>query len=126
MTGEASMALAANKPEGPCPFCERISAGNVIAGNDSPAALLDGSPLSPGYSLVVPGRHVADFFKLTEREQTDIWSLVSELKARLDREQAPSGSASAPPPGRPCGMPTRTSFRGMPGTSRIRAAGCAG
>ena len=74
-----------------CPFCERIAAGDLIAGNDSAAALLDGYPLNPGHCLVVPRRHVAEFFELTQSEQSDIWSLVSELKARLDRERTPAG-----------------------------------
>ena len=74
-----------------CPFCDRIAAGDLIAGNDNAAALLDGYPLNPGHCLVVPRRHVADFFDLSQPEQADIWRLVSELKARLDMERAPAG-----------------------------------
>ena len=74
-----------------CPFCDRIAAGAMIAGNESAAALLDGYPLNPGHCLVVPRRHVADFFELSPSEQADIWSLVSELKVRLDAERAPAG-----------------------------------
>ena len=74
-----------------CPFCDRIAAGDLIAGNDSAAALLDGYPLNPGHCLVVPRRHLADFFDLSQPEQADIWSLVSELKTRLDMERAPAG-----------------------------------
>ena len=74
-----------------CPFCDRIAAGDLIAGNDSAAALLDGYPLNPGHCLVTPRRHVADFFDLSRPEQADIWSLVTELKARLDMERAPAG-----------------------------------
>jgi diadenosine tetraphosphate (Ap4A) HIT family hydrolase len=74
-----------------CPFCDRIASGNIIAGNDRAAALLDGYPLNPGHCLVIPRRHVADFFDLSPSEQADIWSLVSELKARLDTERAPAG-----------------------------------
>ena len=74
-----------------CPFCDRIASRNTIAGNDSAAALLDGYPLNPGHCLVVPRRHVADFFELNQPEQADIWSLVSELKTRIDMERAPAG-----------------------------------
>ena len=74
-----------------CPFCDRIASGEMIAGNDSAAALLDGYPLSPGHCLVIPRRHVSDFFELTSREQADVWSLVSALKIRLDAERAPAG-----------------------------------
>ena len=85
------MPVAPERSEHSCPFCERISAGNLISGNGSAAALIDGFPLSPGHCLVVPRRHVADFFALTPQEQADIWRLVSELKARLDRAHAPQG-----------------------------------
>lgn len=79
------------EPRVACPFCDRIAVGNVIDGNDSATALLDGYPLNPGHCLVVPRRHVADFFDLSQPEQADIWRLVAELKARLDRERAPAG-----------------------------------
>ena len=74
-----------------CPFCDRIATGDLVACNDSAAALLDGYPLNPGHCLVVPRRHVADFFDLSQPEQADIWRLVSELKVRLDRERTPAG-----------------------------------
>ena len=80
-----------HEPSAACPFCDRIAVGDLIAANDSAAALFDGYPLNPGHCLVVPRRHVADFFDLSQAEQADVWRLVAEIKARLDKERAPAG-----------------------------------
>lgn len=85
------MSVAPKEAEAPCPFCQRIQAGDVIGGNGTAAALLDGYPLNPGHCLVVPRRHVADYFSLSPDEQADVWHLVAELKDRLDKERAPDG-----------------------------------
>ncbi len=78
-------------PQQACPFCERIQAGSSLAGNDLAVAFPDGFPLNPGHTLVVPTRHVSDYFALSPEEQTAIWSLVSSVKVRLDAEHAPAG-----------------------------------
>jgi diadenosine tetraphosphate (Ap4A) HIT family hydrolase len=54
-------------------------------------ALLDGYPVSPGHTLVVPVRHVSDFFELTTAEVASVAELVSAMKERLDRGYAPDG-----------------------------------
>ena len=40
---------------------------------------------------MVPRRHVADFFDLSQPEQADIWRLVAELKGHRDKERAAAG-----------------------------------
>jgi len=76
----------------PCPFCSRIAAGNALLGaNDLAVAFADGFPVSPGHTLVVPHRHVADYFELTAEEQAALWALAAEVKRGLDRERAPAG-----------------------------------
>lgn len=74
-----------------CPFCERLAQGEPLAGNEHAAALPDGYPLSPGHCLVIPRRHISDYFKLTVEEQTAIWALVSDLKTKLANERSPDG-----------------------------------
>lgn len=78
-------------PAPTCPFCERLARGETVVGSDLAAAFPDGFPVSPGHTLVVPRRHVADYFELTGEEQAALWTLVAEVKVRLDREQHPSG-----------------------------------
>ncbi len=75
----------------PCPFCDRLAAGPLDGGNDRAAAFPDAFPVSRGHTLVVPRRHVPDYFDLAEAEQAALWRLVAEVKSRLDREQAPAG-----------------------------------
>jgi diadenosine tetraphosphate (Ap4A) HIT family hydrolase len=78
-------------PPSPCPFCARLSTGDLLAGSDLAAAFPDGFPVSPGHALVVPRRHVADYFDLAEDERAAVWRVVAEVKARLDRERRPAG-----------------------------------
>jgi len=79
-------------PEAPCPFCSRIAAGDaLLAANDLAAAFADGFPVSPGHSLVVPRRHVSDYFELAPEEQAALWELAAEVKRGLDRDRAPAG-----------------------------------
>jgi len=74
-----------------CPFCERLQTGEVLDGSSLAAAFPDGFPVSPGHTLVVPRRHVGDYFELKGEEQVALWGLVAAVKARLDREHSPAG-----------------------------------
>ena len=51
----------------PCLFCS-MPDQRVIASNDLVYAITDGFPVTDGHSLVIPKRHVADFFGLTDDE----------------------------------------------------------
>lgn len=77
--------------DGSCPFCKRLASGEITAGEDLAAAFPDGFPVSPGHTLVVPRRHVSDFFQLTPEECASVWRIVGAMKERLDRERAPAG-----------------------------------
>ena len=72
-----------------CPFCELQSTPNqsrIIDQNDSAFTLRDAYPLSPGHTLVIPKRHVASFFQLSEAEQQDVLRLVNAQHAALRTE----------------------------------------
>lgn len=73
-----------------CPFCspnrQRILLESPLA-----IALLDGFPVSPGHALVVPKRHVADWFDASPDERLAIVELVDAVKRRIDREHEPDG-----------------------------------
>ena len=71
---------------GACPFCRRIAAGEVVAGNAMAAEFPDAFPLSPGHTLVVPRRHEPDFFALNPDEQGEMVALATELHRRLREE----------------------------------------
>jgi len=51
----------------------------------------DGFPVSPGHTLVIPKRHVATFFDITEEEQMAIGRAIQKAKIVLDQEFTPDG-----------------------------------
>lgn len=71
-----------------CPFCSKP---NVVIENELAFVRYDGYPVSPGHCLIVPRRHVAEYFQATAEEKAAIWALVDEMKAIIDREFEPDG-----------------------------------
>ncbi len=65
-----------------CPFC-RLDA-KPIAQNSLAFAIRDKYPVTPGHTLVIPKRHVADYFELTKEEHDAIRELVRDQKLRLE------------------------------------------
>ena len=51
----------------------------------------DGFPVSPGHTLIIPKRHVASFFEITDAERTDLMSLLAAARDDLDRLFHPAG-----------------------------------
>ncbi len=54
----------------------------------SPAglALFDAFPISEGHTLVIPRRHICSIYELTPAEQSDLWTLVAQVRqALIDR-----------------------------------------
>ncbi len=78
------------KPE-TCPFCELSSNPDIIAESSSAVAFLDGYPVSEGHTLIIPRRHVANYFDLTESEQQELWQLVNHCKTILEERYHPDG-----------------------------------
>ncbi len=72
------------------PFLE-VPNTDWLASNRSAFAILDGFPVSPGHSLVVPRRLISTWWEASEDERRDLWALVDEVKAILDRCHEPDG-----------------------------------
>lgn len=77
--------------EAACPLCARIRDGDFLCDNAVAVAILDGYPVSPGHTLIVPRRHVADFFSLTDQEQAALWALLPATRLALDGRHRPAG-----------------------------------
>jgi diadenosine tetraphosphate (Ap4A) HIT family hydrolase len=86
----------------PCPFCQALAdylspdkapeaKSSVLEVTSLAAALFDNYPLSPGHTLLIPRRHVADWFELTLAEQTEILSLAKSIRERLLKDYGPDG-----------------------------------
>ena len=74
-----------------CPFCRAESERNIIASSALSLAFFDGFPVSPGHTLIIPKRHVASFFDLTQDERKDMFDMVDEVKRVLDEKFHPDG-----------------------------------
>jgi diadenosine tetraphosphate (Ap4A) HIT family hydrolase len=80
--------------EQPCPFCEIAqdpSSSRLLADNEHAFVIADGYPVTDGHTLIIPKRHVASFFELTEQERDAMLSLLDTAKAKLDQDQKPAG-----------------------------------
>ena len=76
-------------PNDPCLFCKDTR--GVSIEHELAYSARDSYPASPGHTLVIPRRHVAGFFDLTEEEVTACMRLIKEEKIRLDEEFKPDG-----------------------------------
>ena len=71
-----------------CPFCH--AEGAVLA-NSLAYARFDIYPVARGHLLILPRRHVADWFETSMAERQDISALADEARELLIREYAPDG-----------------------------------
>lgn len=65
-----------------CPFCRiaaESSAAATLLQSDLAIAFADIRPIRPGHALIVPRRHEADFWSLTEPERAEMMTLAKRL-----------------------------------------------
>jgi len=63
----------------------------VLFGDDLAYVRRDDNAMSPGHVLVVPRRHVPDFFDMTWEEKTSVLKLLDRAKAEINAQHAPDG-----------------------------------
>jgi diadenosine tetraphosphate (Ap4A) HIT family hydrolase len=73
-----------------CLFCE-IGRDRVIIENDLAYAIRDGFPVTPLHSLIIPKRHVVDFFGLTRKERQACNRLIYDLRKSILKEDPAVG-----------------------------------
>ena len=71
-----------------CPFC---NAGGAVLAAPLAYARFDKYPVSRGHLLIMPRRHVADWFETSTAERQQILALADEARALLLRKHAPEG-----------------------------------
>ena len=59
--------------------------------NELAYARYDSNSLAPGHVIVVPRRHVADFFDMTDAEQAAVLALLNDARERIHGKHAPDG-----------------------------------
>ena len=65
-----------------CPFCN-LDKEKVIMENEMAAAFPDHYPVSPGHTLIITKRHIADVEEAREEEITAIFQLISRCRSYL-------------------------------------------
>ncbi|MCF0247433.1 MAG: HIT family protein [Synergistes sp.] len=71
-----------------CVFC---SIKNYALENDLAFALFDLTPVNKGHMLIIPKRHVQNFFDLTPEEETAMLDLLRKCKDLLEEKYHPDG-----------------------------------
>ncbi len=74
-----------------CPFCNIDNSREIIASSDLSLAFFDGFPVSKGHALIIPRRHVASFFDLSDAEKQDMLSLLDQVKSVVEERFHPDG-----------------------------------
>jgi diadenosine tetraphosphate (Ap4A) HIT family hydrolase len=71
--------------------CELCRPGTTVLENALAYAAHERSSLSRGHLIVVPKRHVADFFELRPAEQAALLELLNAARRRVQEQHAPDG-----------------------------------
>jgi len=74
-----------------CPFCDLASKVELISETTTAVAFLDIFPVNPGHTLIVPKRHIANYFELTIHEQRALWLVVNRCKMLIQKRFNPDG-----------------------------------
>lgn len=75
-----------------CPFCTPATSLEPGTPEHKLAHIRrDIYPVSPGHLLIIPNRHVTNWFELTSEEQQAVMELVNQAKIRLDNTLQPDG-----------------------------------
>ncbi len=71
--------------------CELCKEQMFLFGDENAFVRYDNNSLSKGHVLVVPRRHVADFFDMTWAEKTSVIALLDRARAEISRDHSPDG-----------------------------------
>ncbi|WP_427161406.1 bifunctional class I SAM-dependent methyltransferase/HIT family protein [Aliinostoc sp. HNIBRCY26] len=74
-----------------CIFCNPGRHLNLVTESATAYAIFDGYPISKGHVLVIPKRHVSNYFELPFSEQSACWLMVNKVQEMLKAEFSPDG-----------------------------------
>ena len=77
----------AKRQEG-CVFCALEGSGRVLLENELALCIADAYPVTPGHSLVIPWRHVADGLALHQQEWNAAVELLKQRREQLSAQDA--------------------------------------
>lgn len=76
--------------EPPCLFCT-LDTTRIIASNEHSIAILDGYPVTPGHTLIIPKRHIASLLEATIEEREALFDLLENARIVLQNKNHPDG-----------------------------------
>ncbi|HXF78719.1 MAG TPA: HIT family protein [Usitatibacter sp.] len=71
--------------------CELCAPQSILSENELAYVRPDNHSLSRGHVLVIPKRHVADFFEMTPQEQVAVLELLCKAQRLVGAEHSPHG-----------------------------------
>jgi len=74
----------------PCPFCPPPS-DRLLLETPHVLALWDAHPVSPGHALIIPRRHVADWFSASPEERAALTAAIDDVRRHIDAIHHPDG-----------------------------------
>ena len=74
-----------------CIFCNPHKHLTLLTESATAYAMFDGYPASKGHVLIVPKRHIANYFELPFREQSACWFMANKVQEMLSKEFQPDG-----------------------------------
>lgn len=69
-----------------CIFCRKV---DLVYESDLTFISQDRYPVSPGHTLIVPKRHVPNYFDCTKHEVTELWDSVNLAKEMIEKNYKP-------------------------------------
>jgi len=73
-----------------CIFCN-IEKERIITENEFAFAIYDSFPVSQGHILVIPKKHINNYFEADSQTKEQLWKLVDECKEIVDKKFNPAG-----------------------------------
>lgn len=74
-----------------CPFCNPSPDSTLLAESAMAFSMLDKFPVSKGQALIIPKRHVDNYFDLSFREQSACIFMLNYVKEILQKKYEPDG-----------------------------------
>ena len=71
--------------------CELCKPAMVLLQSELAYARYDSNSLAPGHVLVIPRRHVANFFDMTAQEKAAVFALLERAQAIIAEKHRPDG-----------------------------------
>ncbi len=79
------------KKKSDCPFCNPSSNTELILESAQAYSIFDKYPVNPGHALIIPKRHISDYFELSFKEQSSCIFMLNEVKKEIYKRFKPDG-----------------------------------